>query len=151
MDGLKYVSGLINQSVMRLLINTEEKLSEYIIKKIFDAILDTWIQEEPLEYNGTYQYYSYEDETDDDGNTIDIEEGVLIETAEKISNLDIEEIEQIILDAGSQVGKTLYSKSKNPKFCKHEFVFTEYTSQPYGTCATCKSFVVKKDGEWHFL
>ena len=26
--------------------------------------------------------------------------------------------------------------------CKHEFVFREYPSQPYGTCACCGKFIL---------
>jgi hypothetical protein len=33
--------------------------------------------------------------------------------------------------------------------CKHEFVTTEYLSQPIGTCEECGATVIKnEDGNW---
>lgn len=37
----------------------------------------------------------------------------------------------------------------NPKDCPHEFVLTEYLSQPYGHCSECNCSVVRdEDGKW---
>lgn len=35
--------------------------------------------------------------------------------------------------------------------CKHEFVLTEYTSQPIGTCVNCNSTVIKGNNKWQKL
>jgi len=46
------------------------------------------------------------------------------------------------LEERKELEKTL-ELAENNKDCKHEFVFSEYLSQPYGTCLVCGRTIFK--------
>jgi len=74
-----------------------------------------------------------------------IEDGILYETCTAIGGLCHSPIMKVegFVDNNNCDNETIdLINKKYFEECKHEFVFREYLSQPYGTCAVCNSFVL---------
>lgn len=90
---------------MRLIIKTREKLTDEIIQRIFNNLLNVGIFDDPMKISWQWWYYFDEDVYEPEPMEF------LRADCEEIEGLGIEQIEEICIDDNTENGLTLYMKN----------------------------------------